>query len=91
MVHSEDQGEVLEHDQVAGELRDAGNQVEEVNPEDNVVETAREGQEEILEVNINDGSKTIFGAGDNPLLGKGVVDTNEMTDEKVVGEKCYQR
>ena len=60
-----------------------------MNPEDNAVETAREGQQEILEVNINDGPKTIFGAGagDNPLLGEGVVDKNEMIDEEVVEVK----
>ena len=48
MVHSDDQGGMLEHDQVIGEQRDAGIQVEEVNPEDNIVKTARESQQERL-------------------------------------------
>ena len=45
MVHSEDQGGMLEHDQVAREQSDAGIQVEEVNPEDIIVKTARESQQ----------------------------------------------
>ena len=94
MVHSEDQGEVLEHDQVAGKQRDAGLQVEDLNHEDNIVETAREGQPEGLEVNINDeqctdpinGPNTLFGAryGDNPVIVEKFKDKNKMDGEEVV-------
>ena len=78
MVHSEDQGEILEHDQVAGEQRDAGIQVEEVNPEDNIVKTAWESQQERLEVHINyeqgmnpqNEPKTLFRILDNPVIGE---------------------
>ena len=52
MVHSDDQGGMLEDDQLIGEQRDAGIQVEEVNPEDNIVKTAWESQQERLEVHI---------------------------------------
>merc|ERR1719209_2740001 len=45
MVHSDDQEGMLEHDQVIGKQRDAGLQVEDLNHEDNIVETAREGQQ----------------------------------------------
>merc|ERR1719204_1833865 len=45
IVHSDDQGGMLEHDQVIREQRDAGLQVEEeLNPEDTMVETATESQ-----------------------------------------------
>ena len=99
MVHSEDQGEMLEHDQVAGEQRDAGIQVEEVNPEDNIVKTAGEGQQERLEVHFNyelgmnaqNESKTLFRILDNPVIGEGVEDQNEMTSEEVAEVKYIIR
>ena len=99
MVHSEDQGEILEHVQVAGEQRDAGIQVEEVNPEDNIVKTARESQQERLEVHINyelcmnpqNELKTLFRILDNPIIGEGVEDQNEMANEEVVGVKYVTR
>ena len=94
MVHSDDQGGMLEHDQVIGKQRDAGLQVEDLNHEDNIVETAREGQPEGLEVNINDeqctdpknGPNTLFGAryGDNPVIVEKFKDKNKMDGEEVV-------
>ena len=94
MVHSDDQGGMLEHDQVIGKQRDAGLQVEDLNHEDNIVETAREGQPEGLEVNINDeqctdpknGPNTPFGArdGDNPVIVEEVEHKNKMDGEEVV-------
>ena len=99
MVHSEDQGEILEHDQVAGEQRDAGIQVEEVNPEDNIVKTAWESQQERLEVHIyyelgmnpQKELKTLFRILDNPIFGEGVKDQNEMNNKEVVEVKYVIR
>merc|ERR1719167_952127 len=54
IVHSDNQGGMLEHDQVVGEQRNAGIHVEELNPDDTMVETSKEGQPETLEVYIND-------------------------------------
>merc|ERR1719209_24807 len=92
MVHSDDQGGMLEHDQ--GKQRDAGLQVEDLNHEDNIVETAREGQQEGLDVNINDeqctdpknGPSTFFGAryGDNPVIVEKFKNKNKMDAEEVV-------
>ena len=94
MVDSDDQGGMLEHDQVIGEQRDAGLQVEDLNHEDNIVETAREGQPEGLEVNINDeqctdlinGPNTLFGAryGDSPVIVEKFKDKSKMDGEEVV-------
>merc|ERR1719494_6690 len=99
MVHSDDQGGMLEHDQVIGEQqqRDAGLQVEDLNHEDNIVESQQEG----LEVHNNDeqckdpknGPSTLFRArdGDNPLIGEEVEDKNKMDGEEVVGVKYVIR
>merc|ERR1719462_1130536 len=84
IVHSDNQGGMLEHDQAVGEQRKAGIHLEELNHEDNIVETAREGQQEGLEVHISDehcmdpnnGPNTLFGArdGDNSVIGEEVED-----------------
>ena len=101
MVHSEDQGGMLEHDQVIREQRDTGLRVEDLNHEDNIVETAREGQQEGLEVHISDehcmdpnnGPNNLFGArdGDNSVIGEEVEDKNKMDGEEVVGVKYVIR
>jgi len=93
IVHSDHQGGMLKHDQVVGEQRNAGIHVEELNPEDTMAKTAREGQPETLEVHINDElgmthqnePKTLFRAGNNPVIGEGVEDESEMTGEEVLG------
>jgi len=92
IVHSDNQGGMLEHDQVVGEQRNAGIHVEELNPDDTMVETAREGQPETLEVHINDelgmthqNEPKTLRAGNNPVIGEGVEDQSEMTGEEVLG------
>ena len=100
-VYSDDQGGMLEHDQVIREQRDTGLRVEDLNHEDNIVETAREGQQEGLEVHISDehcmdpnnGPNTLFGArdGDNSVIGEEVEDKNKMDGEEVVGVKYVIR
>ena len=93
IVHSDNQGGMLEHDQVVGEQRNTGIHVEELNPDDTMVETSKEGQPETLEVHINDElgmthqnePKTLFRAGNNPVIGERVEDESEMTGEEVLG------
>jgi len=88
IVHSDNQGGMLEHDQVVGEQRNAGIHVEELNPDDTMVETAKEGQPETLEVYINDelgmthqNEPKTLRAGNNPVI----EDESEMTGEEVLG------
>merc|ERR1719320_2405984 len=92
IVHSDNQGGMLEDDQVVGEQRNAGIHVEELNPDDTMVETAREGQPETLEVHINDelgmthpNEPKTHRAGNNPVIGEGVENESEMTGEEVLG------
>ena len=92
IVHSDNQGGMLEHDQVVGEQRNAGIHVEELNPDDTMVETAREGQPETLGVHINDelgmtrqNEPKTLRAGNNPVIGERVEDESEMTGEEVLG------
>ena len=84
MVHSDDQGGMLEDDQLIGEQRDAGFQVKDLNHEDNIVEIAREGQQERLEVHVNDEQCTDPKYGPNTLCGPGNGDKSVMDGEEVV-------
>merc|ERR1719167_384881 len=89
IVHFDNnQGGMLEHDQFAGEQRNAGIHVEELNPDDTMVETAKEGRPETLEVHINDelgrthqNEPKTLRAGNNPVI----EDESEMTGEEVLG------
>ena len=93
IVHSDNnQGGMLEHNQFVGEQRNAGIHVEQLNPDDTMVETAREGQPETLGVHINDelgmthqNEPKTHRAGNNPVIGEGVEDESEMTGEEVLG------
>merc|ERR1719447_2386549 len=93
IVHFDNnQGGMLEHDQFAGEQRNAGIHVEELNPDDTMVETAKEGRPETLEVYINDelgmthqNEPKTLRAGNNPVIGERVEDESEMTGEEVLG------
>ena len=92
IVHSDNQGGMLEHDQVVGEQRNAGIHVEELNPDDTMVETSKEGQPETLEVYINDelgmthqNEPKTLRAGNNPVIGERVEDESEMTGEEGLG------
>merc|ERR1719447_822356 len=92
IVHSDNQGGMLEHDQVVGEQRNTGIHVEELNPDDTMVETSKEGQPETLEVYINDelgmthqNEPKTLRAGNNPVIGERVEDESEMTGEEGLG------
>ena len=90
MGHSDEQGDMLAHDQAKGELRDAWIQMEETSPENNVDETAYEVLHEKpgvpvqdkLGINPRNGLKALLRAEDryNLVIKRG----SDKTGEEVV-------